>query len=85
LKGINPLDAEVYWDGRQVGVLRGVTVDQPYYLGEWCPFDNLEFATQLAAQRWLPVVFRSKDGATTAPARALLSSTPGVGVYFRFG
>ena len=79
------MDAEVYWSGRQVGVLRNVVVDQPYYLGEWVPADVPEFTAELAARRWLPVTFRSPDGARTAPARALVSPAPGVGVYFRFG
>jgi hypothetical protein len=79
------MDAEVYWQDRRVGVLRGVRVDQPYYHGEWAPSDDPEFAAELAVQGWLPVVFRSPHGATTAPARALISATPGVGVYFRFG
>jgi hypothetical protein len=79
------MDAEVYWAGRRVGLLRGVRVDQPYYLGEWVPADDPEFTATLAARRWLPVLFRSPDGEMSAPARALISSTPGVGVYFRFG
>jgi hypothetical protein len=79
------MDAEVYWQDRRVGVLRGVRVDQPYYRGEWTPSDDPEFAAELAARQWLPVVFRTPDGAITAPARVLLSRMPGVGVYFRFG
>jgi hypothetical protein len=79
------MDAEVYWEGRRVGLLRDVVVDQPYYRGEWLPSDVPEFTAALAAQRWLPVTFRSPDGSVTAPARALVSPTPGVGVYFRFG
>ena len=79
------MDAEVYWQDRIVGVLRGVRVDQPYYQGEWIPSDDPEFAAELAARKWLPVVFRSPAGAITAPARALMSETPGVGIYFRFG
>jgi hypothetical protein len=79
------MDADVYWQDRRVGVLRGVRVDQPYYRGEWTSADDPEFAAELAARKWLPVVFRSPDGATTAPARVLISATPGVGVYFRFG
>jgi hypothetical protein len=79
------MDAEVYWQGRRVGLLRDVRVDQPYYRGEWAPSDDPEFTAVLADQKWLPVVFRSPDGSTTAPARVLVSRTPGVGVYFRFG
>jgi hypothetical protein len=79
------MDAIVFWQGRRVGVLCGVKVDQPYYLGDWTPSDDSQFAAALEAQKWLPVEFRSPDGKTTAPARALLSKTPGVGVYFRFG
>jgi hypothetical protein len=79
------MDAEVFWEGRRVGVLRAVKVDQPYYHGEWVPSDDPEFAAVLAARKWLPVEFRSPDGAITAPARALVSAVPDVGVYFRFG
>jgi hypothetical protein len=60
------MDAEVYWQGRQVGILRGGRVDQPYYLGEWPPADDPEFAAELAVRKRLPVVFRTPDGATTA-------------------
>jgi hypothetical protein len=79
------MDAHVFWKGRRVGILRDARVDQPYYLGEWAPSDDPEFLAELAAQKWLPVEFRSPDGAINAPARALVSRTPGVGVYFRFG
>jgi hypothetical protein len=79
------MDAEVYWSGRRVGLLRGVRVDQPYYRGEWVPATDSEFTAALLAQQWLPVLFRSPDGTTSAPARVLTSRTPGVGIYFRFG
>jgi hypothetical protein len=79
------MDAEVYWQGRRVGVLHDVRVDQPYYRGEWTPSDDPEFVIELVARKWLPVVFRTPDGAMTALARVLLSRTPDVGVYFRFG
>jgi hypothetical protein len=79
------MDAEVFWQDRRVGILRGVRVDQPYYLGEWIPDEDPEFAMELADRRWLSVEFRSRDGAVRAPARVLISRTPGVGVYFRFG
>jgi hypothetical protein len=79
------MDAEVYWSERRVGLLKGVRVDQPYYRGEWEPATDSEFTATLLAQRWLPVLFRSPDGSTSAPARVLTSQTPGVGVYFRFG
>jgi len=46
------MDAEVYWSGRRVGLLRGVRVDQPYYLGEWVPAADSEFTAALLA--WMP-------------------------------
>jgi len=61
----SPMDAEVFWHARRVGILRGVRVDQPYYLREWAPADDPEFAAGLAAQNSLPVEFRSPDGAIT--------------------
>jgi hypothetical protein len=79
------MDAEVYWSGRRVGLLRGVRVDQPYYRGEWVPLPDPEFSAALANRGWLPVLFRSPDGTISAPARALVSQAPEVGVYFRFG
>jgi hypothetical protein len=79
------VDAEVDWDGRFVGHLRNVVIDQPYYRGEWTPAGVPEFDAALAARGWLPVTFRSADGAVSAPTRALVRPTPGVGVYFRFG
>jgi hypothetical protein len=79
------MDAEVYWSGRRVGLLRGVRVDQPYYRGEWVPLHDPAFSAALANRVWLPVMFRSPDGTISAPARALVSRVPGVGVYFRFG
>ena len=72
--------AEVYWSGRRVGLLKGVRVDQPYYRGEWVPATDSEFTAALLAQQWLPVLFRSPDGTTSAPARVLTRRTPGVAV-----
>lgn len=77
------MNAEVFWEGRPVGLLRNVVVDQPYYRGEWEPADTPEFAAALAVRYWLPVTFRTPDGSHTAPAAAL--ADPTVGVYFRFG
>jgi hypothetical protein len=79
------MDAEVFWQDRHVGMLRGVRVDQPYYHGAWVPSDDPEFAAVLADRKELAVEFRSSDGVITAPARAILSRHPGVGIYFRFG
>jgi tetratricopeptide (TPR) repeat protein len=80
------MDADVYWLGRHVGRLREVTVEQPYYLGEWVPADDPPFAAALAAGNGVPVVLQSRDGADAAPAWALVGPlAPGPGVRFRFG
>jgi hypothetical protein len=87
------MDAEVYWNGRLVGHLRGVRVDQPYYLGEWEPAGDAEFEREFAALQArlgagvlgvLPVTFRSPDGRVTAPAAAMVRPAPERGPYFRF-
>ena len=88
-----PVDAEVYWEGRLVGHLRGVRVDQPYYHGQWQPAGDPEFErafaalqTGLGAGGWgaLPVTFRSPDGRVSAPAAAVVRPAPERDPYFRF-
>jgi hypothetical protein len=88
------MDAEVYWDGRLVGHLRGVRVDQPYYRGEWRPAGDPEFARAFAALQArvgagglgvLPVTLRSPDGRVSAAAGAVVRPAPERDPYFRFG
>ena len=80
------MDADVYWLGRHVGLLREVVADQPYYLGEWVPVDDPQFAAALASGNGVPVVLWSRDGADAAPAWALVGPlAPLPGVCFRFG
>jgi len=88
------MDAEVYWNDRLVGYLRGVRVDQPYYLGEWQPANDSAFEREFAALQAgigvgglgvLPVTFRSLDGKVSAPASAMVRPAPERNPYFRFG
>jgi hypothetical protein len=87
------VDAEVYWDGRLIGHLRGVAVDQPYYHGAWVPAGDPGFEQAYRALQarvapnglgMLPVTFRSPDGAVTAPA-ALMVQSGAADPHFRFG
>ena len=79
------VDAEVYWDGRRVGTLRAVVVDQPYYHGRWYPAGDAGFEAALAVRGWLPVLFQAPADPAPVPARALASRLTEGGVYFRFG
>jgi hypothetical protein len=88
------MDAEVYWNGRLVGRLSDITVDQPYYHGTWSSADDPAFEREFRALQarlgaqglgMLPVTFRSPDGRLTAPARAMVRPAPESVPYFRFG
>jgi hypothetical protein len=87
------MDAEVYWNDRLVGHLRGVRVDQPYYRCQWQSAGDLEFEREFAALQArigegglavLPVTFRSVDGQVSAPASAMVRPAPEREPYFRF-
>jgi hypothetical protein len=87
------LDAEVYWEGRLVGYLRGIVIDQPLYRGAWIPTGDSEFEQAYRALQarvapnglgMLPVTLRSPNGSLSAPAAAMVR--PAVAEpYFRFG
>jgi hypothetical protein len=88
------MDAEVYWDGRLVGHLRDVMIDQPYYHGNWSPSGDTGFERAYRALQAeiapdglgvLPVTFRSPDGTVSAPAAAMVRPAPESEPYFRFG
>jgi hypothetical protein len=88
------VDAEVYWEGRLVGYLRHVAVDQPYYRGTWesvwdaafeRAFHELQSRLSPGGLGVLPVTLRSPDGASSAPAAAMVRPAPEVAPFFRFG
>jgi hypothetical protein len=79
------MDVEVYWLGRRVGLLREITVDQPYLLGAWLPADNPAFTAALATGDGVPVVLQSPDSADVSLVYALVGPTPEARVYFRWG
>ena len=88
------MDAEVYWNGRLVGFLRSVRVDQPYYHGQWQSAGEATFAREFAALQArigvgglgvLPVTLRSPDGRLSAPASMMVQPAPASAPYFRFG
>jgi hypothetical protein len=88
------VDAEVYWNGRLVGRLAGVRVDQPYYQGRWAGTGDPEFESEYRALQsrigpsgvgMLPVTFRSPDGLLSAPASLMIRPAPEPEPYFRFG
>ncbi len=87
------MDAEVYWNGRLVGYLRNLVIDQPHYHGDWssCGDAGFERAYRVLQAEIapdglgvLPVTFRSPDGTLSAPAAALVRH-PELEPYFRFG
>jgi hypothetical protein len=87
------MDAEVYWEGRLVGHLREIVIDQPYYHGVWTPTGDPVFEQAYRAIQeqvapdglgMIPVTFRSPDGLVSAPAAAMVRPT-GTEPYFRFG
>jgi hypothetical protein len=87
------MDAEVYWEGRLIGHLRNIVIDQPYYHGEWTPTGDPDFkrAYEVLQARvapnglgMIPVTFRSPGGTVSAPAAAMVRPT-GTELYFRFG
>ena len=92
---VDPLmDADVYWDGRLIGHLRNIVIDQPYYRGDWAPAGDAGFERAFRALQaeiapdglgLLPVTFRSPDGTVSAPAAAMVRPTPEPAPYFRFG
>lgn len=86
------MDAEVYWEGRLIGRLSNVVIDQPYYQGTWTPTGDPEFERAYQALQtrvapdglgMIPVTFRSPDGTLTAPA-ALMVRPDAAEPYFRF-
>ena len=88
------MHAEVYWDGRLIGHLRHIVIDQPYYHGDWSPSGDAGFERAYRAMQAeidpdglgvLPVTFRSPDGTVSAPAAAMVRPTPEIAPYFRFG
>ena len=88
------MDAEVYWDGRLIGHLRNIVIDQPCYLGDWVPTGDAGFERAFRALQAeiapdglgvLPVTFRSPDGTLSAPAAAMVRPIPETAPYFRFG
>jgi hypothetical protein len=88
------VDAEVYWEGRLVGYLRGVVVDQPYYHGEWestwdpafeRAFHTLQSRLSPGGLGVLPVTFRAPEGSSSAPAVAMVRPAPATAPSFRFG
>jgi hypothetical protein len=88
------MDAEVYWNGRLVGYLRDVRVDQPYYHGAWQSAGDPDFEREFGALQarigagglgHLPVTLRSPDGQVAAPANAMVRPAPDRDPYFRFG
>ena len=88
------MDAEVYWEGRLVGYLRGVVVDQPYYHGEWesawdpafeRAFHELQSRLPPNGLGVLPVTFRTPDGASSVPAAAMVRPAPAIAPFFRLG
>jgi len=89
----NAMDAEVHWEGRLVGYLRDVTLDQPYYHGDWSSAGDPAFEQAYAEMQQtispsglgvLAVTFRSPDGDMSAPAAAMVRPAPAE-PYFRFG
>jgi hypothetical protein len=65
------MDAEVYWAGRLIGRLSNIVIEQPYYLGNWVPAEDLGFEQAFRALQTeiapdgigvLPVTFRSSEG-----------------------
>jgi hypothetical protein len=88
------MDADVYWEGRLVGRLRNLVIDQPYYLGEWFPSGDVEFEqayrtlqAEIAPDGLgvLPVTFQSADGTQSATAAAMVRPAPELTPYFRLG
>jgi hypothetical protein len=87
------VDGEVYWEGRLVGHLRDIVIDQPYYRGEWCPASDPAFERAFHEMQAritpnglgvLAVLLRSPDGARSAPAAAMIRPAPEAAPYFRF-
>lgn len=79
------MDADVDWEGRLIGRLADVRVDQPYDRGTWAGagVTELEPAVRGEPERIgphglgvLPVVFHSTGGHSSAPAAALIRPAP---------
>jgi hypothetical protein len=87
-------DAHVYWDGRLIGLLRNIVIDQPYYHSDWFPSGDAEsvqayraLQTELAPDGLavLPVTVRSADGTGSAAAAAVVRPGPEPAPDVRFG
>ena len=87
------MDAEVYWEGRLIGRLCNIVIDQPHYQGVWTPTGEPEFERAYQALQaqvfpnglgMIPVIFRSPEGTMVAPAAAMVRPTTPE-PYFRFG
>jgi hypothetical protein len=88
------VDADVYRNGRRVGRLSGVRVDQPYDQGTWTGAGDPGFEAEFRAVQarlgpsalgMIPVTFRTPDGLVSAPARSMIRPAPEPEPYFRFG
>jgi hypothetical protein len=83
----------VYWDGRLVGHLRDIVLDQPYYHGAWTSTGDSDFERAFAALQarmapdglgMIPVTLWSSDGSVSAPVAAMVRPDM-ADPYFRFG
>jgi hypothetical protein len=88
------MDADVFWNGRLIGHLRNVVIDQPYYLGDWTSIQDPEFEQAFRSiqasigekgRGMIPVLFEASDSDLSAPARLMVRPAPESAPYFRFG